>query len=247
MRQRMLDPRSEGSVRIPIEKMHRIPKDKLADIQHIKMNIYIMADYAYSRQIWADESAYIVVGVDEDANYYILASDCGKWGDIGTTEKIIEKIIEYKSGLKMVGVESRGIGFIERRLNELKREKNLMFAFEELKPKNVSKPERIKSTISLFDDGRVYIVDGQNKLESQMSRFRGEEMKHGDDLIDIWGYVGQPGLLNKPVTQKTEEEKKKKEVHEYFERWAKEFPEWQRKHGETRRVRYAAGMRPSDF
>jgi hypothetical protein len=247
MRQVMLDPRSEGSVRIPIEKMHRIPKERLGEIKNIKMNVYILADYAYSRQIWADESAYIVVGIDEDANYYILASDCGKWQDIGTTDKIIEKIIEYKANLKMVGVESRGIGFIERRLNELKREKNLMFAFEELKPKNVSKPERIKSTISLFDNDQVWIVDGQNKLESQMSRFRGEEMKHGDDLIDIWGYVGQPGLLNKPVTQKTEEEKKKKEVHEFFERMAKNWPDITKKRNETRRVRYACGMRPSDF
>ena len=247
MRQRMLDPRSEGSVRIPIEKMHRIPKERLEEIKRIKMNVYVWADYAYSRQIWADESAYIVFGVDEDANYYIMASDCGKWGDIGTTDRIIDKVIEYKNNLKMVGVESRGIGFIERRLNELKREKNLMFAFEELKPKNVSKPERIKSTISLFDNDQVYIVDGQNKLEAQMSRFRGEEMKHGDDLIDIWGYVGQPGLVNKPVTQKTEEEKKKKEVHEFFERMAKRWPEIQKEKVGTRRVRYAGGMRPNYF
>ncbi|MDD5245279.1 MAG: hypothetical protein PHU49_14820, partial [Syntrophorhabdaceae bacterium] len=87
----------------------------------------------------------------------------------------------------------------------------------------------------------------QNKLEAQMSRFRGEEMKHGDDLIDIWGYVGQPGLVNKPVTQKTEEEKKKKEVHEFFERMAKRWPDIQKEKAGTRRVRYAGGMRPNYF
>ena len=247
MRQRMLDPRSEGSIRIPLEKAHRIPIDKLNEILQIPMNIYILADYAYSQNIWSDESAYVVIGIDDDANYYLLESNSGKWGDVGTTEKIIEKVNEYKAKLRTVGVEARGIGHIERSINEIKRRNNLCFGLEELKPRNRTKPERIKSTISLFDDRRVFIVDEKNrKFEEQASRFRGEKMDHGDDIIDAWGYIRED-FVTKPITQKTEEEKKKKEVHEYFERWAKEFPEWQRKHGETRRVRYAAGMRPSDF
>jgi hypothetical protein len=247
MRNIMLDPRSEGTVRIPVEKMHRIPLDKLDEVKKMKLNVYILADYAYSRQVWADESAYVVIGIDDDSNHYILASDCGKWGDIGTTTKIIEKVNEYKSQLKFVGVEARGMGYIEKSINEIKRANNLSFAFEELKPKNRSKAERIKSTISMFDNGQVYIVDGQRKIESQMMVFRGEEMKHGDDLIDTWAYIRDVGV--KPITAKTAEEELRLKTHIFFERWANSQPDYVKKQNErtmNRRV-YHAGMRPNYF
>ncbi len=245
MRQIMLDPRSEGSVRIPIEKMHRIPKERIEEIKNIKMNVYILADYAYSRQIWADESAYMVVGIDDDSNHYILASDSGKWGDIGTTDKIIDKVLEYKKNLRTLGIESRGMGFIERRINELKRNYNLSFGLEELKPKNRSKPERIKGTISLFDNGQVYIIEGQRKLEEQMARFRGEEMKHGDDLIDAWGYIRED-FIQKPITQKTKDEIERERNHIEFERMAAQWPDAV-KRSENRRVCHANTMRDNWF
>jgi hypothetical protein len=250
MRQRMLDPRSEGSIRIPIEKMHRIPADKIDELmKQIQMNIYILSDYAYSRKIWADESAYMVLGIDDESNHYILESDAGKWGDVGTTDKIIDKVMEYKSKLRTLGVESRGMGFIEGRINELKRNHNLSFGLEELKPRNRAKSERIKSTIAMIEDGRVFIVDGKNrKFEEQASRFHGEEMNHGDDILDCWGY-SREDFIHKPVTQKSEEEKLKAATHLFFERWAKSQPDYEKKRSEqTRRVQqYACGMRPSDF
>lgn len=249
MRQIMLDPKSEGAIRIPLEKMHRIPKEKLPELKKQPMNVYILADYAYSRQIWADESAYVVVGIDEESNYYILDSDCGKWGDGGTTDKIIDKVIEYKAQLRQVGVETKGMAYIERRIMEIKREKNLSFGLVELKTNNRPKPMRIKSTISLFDDGRVFIVDGQRKFESQASRFRGEEMKHGDDIIDAWAHVTDDGFISKPQTQKTKEEELKEKTHVFFEKWAKNQPAWIKENEKkqvNRRV-YHAGMRPNYF
>jgi len=245
MRNIMLDPSASGGVRIPIEKIKRIKPEDIESVKRISMNVYILSDYAYSRKIWADESAYMVVGIDDESNHYILASDSGKWGDIGTTDKIIDKVLEYKSKLRVVGVESRGLGFIERRLSEIRRQYNLSFAVEELKPKNRSKAERIKGTIAMFDDGRVFMVDNQNKFVNQASRFRGEEMDHGDDILDCWGYIRED-FVHKPVTQKTEEERLKQENHVQFERWAKSWNDRVAK-GETRRVRHAMGMRPNYF
>ena len=246
MRQIMLDPRSEGSVRIPLEKMTRIPADKLDEVKKTPMNVYILADYAYSKQLWADESAIVVVGIDRESNHYILWSDCGKWGDIGTTDKIINKVQEYKSQLKMVGVESRGRGFIEQSIMKIKRANNLAFSLTELKPENRTKAERIKSTISLFDDGRVFIIDGQRKLESQMSRFRGEEMAHGDDLLDAWAYITKVGT--NPTAPITQEQKEAAFGHIVFERWAAQWPDYLKKKSEfkNRRV-YHAGMQPRYF
>nr|MDD5009200.1 hypothetical protein [Syntrophorhabdaceae bacterium] len=209
--------------------------------------VYILADYAYSRQIWADESAIVVVGIDDESNHYILWSDKGKWQDIGTTERIIEKVLEYKSQIKMVGVETRGMGFVERSIMDAKRANNLSFSLVELKPENKSKAERIKATISLFEDGRVFIVGSQSKIEQEMARFRGEEMRHGDDLMDAWAYIKK--VAQCPVTEKTKEEKEKERNHLMFEEWARKQPSYIREMEQrkgNRRV-YHAGMRPSDF
>jgi hypothetical protein len=247
LRNIMLDPRPGDAVHIPVEKMHRIPIEALDELKRRKLNVYILCDYAYSKQIWADESAIVVVGVDDESNYYILWSDKGKWGDIGTTSKIIGKVLEYKAQIKAVGVETRGMGWIEREVQSAKRANNLTFSLIELKPENKSKAERIKATISLFEDGRVFIVGTQSKLEQEMARFRGEEMRHGDDLVDAWAYIKK--VAQCPVTEKTQEEKDKMERHLVFEKWAQSQPAYIREHAkrEANRRVYHAGMRPSDF
>jgi predicted phage terminase large subunit-like protein len=228
--------------------MTHIPAERLEEIKKMPMNVYILADFAYSQQLWADESAYIIVGVDGDANHYILESDSGKWGDTGTTAKIMDKVVEYKAQLRILGVETRGLGHVEKEINDLKRRHNLSFGFEELKPKNRTKPERIKSTISLFDNHQIFIIDGKNKkFEEQASRFRGEKMDHGDDIIDAWGYIREDFII-KPETPQSREEKEKLQNHLEFERWAASQPDWEKKRREqTGRVRHAMGMRPSDY
>ncbi len=247
LRNIMLDPRPGDAVHIPTEKMHRLPAEALDELKKRKLNVYILADYAYSRQIWADESAIVVVGIDDESNHYILWSDKGKWQDIGTTERIVEKVLEYRNQVKMVGVETRGMGFVERQIMEAKRANNLTFSLVELKPENKSKAERIKATISLFEDGRVFIVGKQGKIEHEMERFRGEEMKHGDDLMDAWAYIKKVGA--RPQTEKTKEEKEREQNHLMFEEWARKQPSYIREMEQRRGNRrvYHAGMRPNYF
>ena len=217
MRQIQLNPSSSSQVRFDMNKIVRM---EVAELGTRKLNVFILADFAYSKHIWADESAIIVFGVDDEANYYILHSDKGKWGDIGTTDKIVGLVRTYIKDLKLVGVETRGFGFIERQMMDTKRAENLNFALVELKPQNRSKPERIKSMISLVDDGRVIFVGSQRKLEEQLVRFRGEEMKHGDDLADVFGYIKD--IAFKPTTQKTIEQKEKDERHKAWVKFVKE-------------------------
>jgi hypothetical protein len=247
MRNVMLDPRPGDSIRIPTEKIHHIPVEALDELKRRKLNVYILADYAYSRQIWADESAIVVVGIDDESNHYILWSDKGKWGDVQTTSRIVDKVIEYKSQIRMVGVETRGLGWVERSIMDAKREHNLTFSLTELKPENKSKAERIKATIPLFQDGRVFMIGNQDKLEHELEAFRGEEMRRGDDLMDAWAYIKKVG--QRPNTEKTQEEKDKAERHRVFEEWALKQPAYIREYAQrqvNRRV-YHAGMRPSDF
>jgi hypothetical protein len=222
LRQRQLRAVSDSQVRFNMNKITEIKDDdRFEFLKDKKLNIYILSDYAYSKKIYADESAIIAFGMDDQANYYILFSDCGKWGDIGTTEKIVNLVRVYQKQLRCVGVEARGYGFIEQRMLQVKRELNISFSCVPLEPKNRGKAERIKSMISVVEDGRVFFVGSQNKLKANIASFRGEEVSHGDDLRDIFGYM--PDVAAKPVTEKTKEERAKEENHRLFQQFAAEI------------------------
>jgi predicted phage terminase large subunit-like protein len=219
LRQIMLDPKPPGTVSIPLEKVHYFDPDKL-DVG--KLNIFILVDYAYSRKIWADESAIVVIGMDDEANYYVLNAVKGKWGDLGTTSKLLEFVRLYQKNLKAVGVETHSLGFVENSILQAKREGNLNFGTIELKPENKSKAERIKGTISLFEDGRMYFAKGRTgQLESELKNFRGEEMQHGDDLMDAFAYA--PKITFKPITEKTKAEKDKEDRHKEWVRFSEDI------------------------
>ena len=207
MRQIMLDPRPPGAVQFDMGLIKYFDPDSITK----KLNVFILCDFAYSRQTWADDSAIVVVGVDEDNSYYILYADKDKWGDVGTTEKLIEVAGKFKTNLRMVGVEVRSFGFVQKRMIEAKRKSDLNFALTELKPGNRSKSERIKALIPLLEDGRFYMVKGLRKLEDEMYRFKGVELKRGDDLMDSLAYILD--VAYKPETIKTQEEKDKEANH----------------------------------
>lgn len=219
VRQFMLDPRPPGSINFNMDNIRYIDPN---DIKK-KLNIFVLSDFAYSRQVWADDSAIVVVGVDDEANYYVLYADKDKWGDIGTTKKLMEVAEKYKANLKGVGVETRSFGFVQKMVLEKKRETNMNFGLTELEPKNRSKAERIKALIPLLEDGRFYMVRGLRKLENEMMAFRGEEMKRGDDLMDALAYILD--VAYKPETVTTKEQKDKEENHRIWEGIIKEVSE----------------------
>jgi phage terminase large subunit-like protein len=214
-----------------MNKIKRVEKDF---IKSTKLNIFIVSDYAYSKHIYSDESAIITFGIDDESNYYVLYSDKGKWGDIGTTERIIDQVRIHHENLKLVGVEARGLGFIERSMMEVKREENFSFGVVELKPENRSKPERIKAMISVVEDGRVYFVGPHRKLEGELICFRGEELRHGDDLSDTFAYMRT--IAFKPATQKTREQKEKEEQARAFKEFADDFRRSKEQQSQSRRV-----------
>ena len=200
LRQRMLDPRPPGSIQFNMEGIKYVDLNELKK----KLNVFILCDFAYSRQAWADDSAIVVVGLDNDGNYYVLYAAKDKWGDIGTADKIFQVAQRFKDNLRLVGVETRSYGFVKNRLIEGKRKENINFGMVELKPGNRSKPERIKALIPLIEDGRLYMARGLRQLTDEMSRFRGEEMRHGDDLMDALAYILD--VSYKPDVIKTQEQ-----------------------------------------
>ncbi len=207
LRQYMLDPRPPGAIQFDMDAIQYISPN---DIKK-KLNVFILCDYAYSKQAWADDSAIVVVGVDDDNNYYVLYADKDKWGDVVTTEKLFEVAMRFKDNLRLVGVETRSFGFVQKRMTEAKRQKDITFGLVELKPAGRVKSERIKAMTHVVEDGRLFMVRGLYKLEAEMRSFRGEEMKRGDDLMDALAYIRDVAYT--PQTQKTKEEMEKDDNH----------------------------------
>jgi hypothetical protein len=207
LRQFALDPRPPGTIQFDMDAIHYISPN---DIKK-KLNVFILCDYAYSKQIWADDSAIVAVGVDDEKNFYVLYADKDKWGDLDTTKKLFDVAMRFKENLRLVGVESRSMGFINERMIKAKRENNITFGVTELKPAGRSKSERIKAVTHIVEDGRMYMVRGLHKLETEMRHFRGEEMKRGDDLMDALAYVLDVAYT--PQTQQTAEEILKEKNH----------------------------------
>jgi len=231
LRQFMLDPRPPGSIQFDMAAIRYINPNDITK----KLNVFILCDYAYSKQSWADESAIVVVGVDDENNFYVLYADKDKWGDVVTTEKLFEVAMRFKDNLRLVGVETRSFGFVQKRMIEAKRENNITFGLTELKPAGRAKSERIKAVTHIVEDGRLFMVRGLYKLEKEMRNFHGEDMKHGDDLMDALAYMLDVAYT--PQTEKTKEELDKAENHRIWEPIYKAANELaQRREKETWRV-----------
>jgi hypothetical protein len=231
MRQFMLDPRAPGTIKFDMSKVKYITPD---EIGNVKLNIFILSDFAYSTQPWADDSAIVVVGIDDDNNHYVMWAEKGKWGDVVTTDKVIALTEQFKSGLRMVGVETRSFQFVKERILQ-NRPAGAEWGITDLKPeKNASKPERIKALIPLLDDGKLYIFRGLKALEGEMMRFRGEKMAHGDDLMDSLAYIKQ--VAYKPQTEKTREEKEKETNHRLWTEQIRIHSEYKNQPDTLRRV-----------
>lgn len=231
LRQFMLDPRAPGTIKFDMSKIKYITPDEIADI---KLNIFILSDFAYSIQPWADDSAIVVVGIDDDKNHYFMWAEKGKWGDVVTTDKVIGLTEKFKDGLRLVGVETRSFQFVKERILK-NRPAGAEWGITDLKPeKNASKPERIKALIPILDDGKWYMFYGLKALEGELMRFRGEKMAHGDDLMDSAAYIKQ--VAYKPQTEKTREEKEKEVNHRLWADQIRIFKDYKNQPDDLRRA-----------
>lgn len=227
LRQFALDPRPPGTIQFDMDAIHYISPN---DIKK-KLNVFILSDYAYSKQAWADDSAIVAVGVDDEKNFYVLYAAKDKWGDIVTTDKLFEVAMRFRENLRLVGVEARSIGFVNERLQKAKRENNIVFGVVELKPAGRSKSERIKAMTHIVEDGRLFMVRGLHQLETEMRHFRGEEMKRGDDLMDALAYILDVAYT--PQTQKTQEEVEKEQNHVAWQSVTREAEELEKRRTES--------------
>jgi hypothetical protein len=200
------------------ESIYRIPMDRVTIFQSLDtcpppssdLTLCFTVDTAKKATKDADKSA-IVVGLwDKGKDLYVIEGIQGKWGTLGTMDKLFEMVAlwsEVFQGVEIkLGVESDTWDVIEtffrdRRYKFEAKYPGIRMSLTELKTKSVAKTDRIMGMIPLVEAGRVKIYEPRcEQLLGRLYAFRGKAVRKGDDLEDAWAYqrdLGMSGVVER--------------------------------------------------
>lgn len=171
------------------------------------MNVYILCDPANSKKDTSDYTVFMVVGLASDNNYYIL--DCIK-DRFNPTERIKTAIKLHQKWNKKTGKppkvswEAYGMMTDTFYLKKAQDDLNYRFPVVEIKSR-VTKEDRIRRLIPIFESGRVYIptkfryTDMDGVSRELMQEFIDSEFllfpvsKH-DDMLDALAQITEEDL-----------------------------------------------------
>ena len=175
------------------------------DLKNVgKMNIFVTCDPAISEEASADETVFVVNGVDRFNNWWILDIVAGRMN----SRKLIETIfdIDDRWQPKTFGIETQSFQkIIKYQLEDEMKAKNWWIPFTELKPDLRSKKSRIRGLQPRFEYGIIYLKENAHdtlKFVDQYLRF--PKSLH-DDYLDALAYQ-----LDVAYPPKVETERKKK-------------------------------------
>jgi predicted phage terminase large subunit-like protein len=167
------------------------------------LNLYLLCDPAHSKKKGSDYSAFFIVGLGSDLNYYIidLIRDRLNLGE--RTETLMFLHRKYRpiaTGYERYGLQSD----IEHIEMEMSRE-NYRFTIEELGGKT-SKLDRIGRLIPKFEAGRVYLPtyrmyrDAEGKNVDLVQSFIQQEYMNWpvsahDDMLDCLARIDDIGAV----------------------------------------------------
>jgi len=173
-------------------------------------------DLASSAEMYADETAITIVGMDHDWNIYVLDYIKGRWG---TASEVVDRIFEMygKWRPNTFGMETNGYQRIYKLACEAEmRKRKIYFPVEEFKSgPQKSKFDRIKTLEPFYRDGKVFhaLWMQRKDLEAQLQMVSQDGLKgKRDDLADAVS-MALP-YLNPGATPLAESEK------EYTWDWA---------------------------
>jgi predicted phage terminase large subunit-like protein len=180
------------------------------------MDIYCAGDLAISKKEQADWTVFMVVGVDEHENIFVLEEYRGRgWG----TKKIIDTMIEIhkKWHPRRFGLEQGHISLtMEDSINARLREEKLYdLHLEPLKPGKNDKELRARAIQGLMEHGKVFWPQGALWVDAHLNELLRFPNGVKDDRVDADAWIGR--MLAKqlyigtgrPKTDKTKSWKKK--------------------------------------
>ena len=159
------------------------------DIDLSRLNVFTTVDLAISKDISADYTAVVTVGVTEENHWLVLDIDYGRYDPSEQIEAIFRAVKKWNPlivGIEKVAYQSALAHFLQKEMPS----RGLFFRVEPLKAEK-KKELRIQALQPRFATGTVWFPKGAHfltELESELLMFpRG---KH-DDLIDALAYMEQ--------------------------------------------------------
>jgi hypothetical protein len=148
------------------------------------LSVYAAVDFAYSVSTSSDFTVIVVVGVDEDNNYYVLDIDRFKTNKISVMYEHVEKIYRKWKFRKLRAECVAAQKLIVQQFKEYMRSQNVIFTIDEYyPPKTMNKQERIAATLEpRYANNQIWHYKGGNcqTLEEELVLTNSEH----DDVKD---------------------------------------------------------------
>jgi predicted phage terminase large subunit-like protein len=156
------------------------------------MDIYASGDLAISKKEQADFSVFLVVGVDEQENIYVLEEYRGRgWG----TTEIIDTMVEIHRKWKprRFGLESGHISLtMEDSINaRIRKDKLFDLHLEPLKPGKADKELRARAIQGLMSQGKVFWPQGALWVDEFLNELLRFPNGVKDDRVDAAAWIGK--------------------------------------------------------
>lgn len=155
------------------------------------MDIYAAGDLAISKKEHADYTVFLVAGVDEDENIYLLDSYRGRWN----ANEIIDKMFEIHDKWKprRFGLEKGHISMtldapLQRRIKDAKK---FDLHVEELPPGKSDKELRARSIQGMMALGKVYWPEGALWVDDFLNEMLRFPNGVKDDCVDAAAWIGK--------------------------------------------------------
>ena len=176
--------------------------------QHL--DIYVAGDLAISKADTASWTVFIVAGLDEAGNIWILDEYRGRWNAneiINVMFKIQDKYHPRQFGLEKGHISLTMDAFLQSRIRA---EKRYDFHYIELKPGKADKQLRARSIQGLMSHGRVFWPEGALWVTDCINELLRFPNGVNDDRVDAAAWLGKM-LATKAYSgfSRSKEEKRK--------------------------------------
>lgn len=147
-----------------------------------KLNIFAMCDPAVAQTAESDYSAIVVVGEDDNRNWWVRETRRGRW----SVNQLIDQMFDIHKQWQPHSFTIETIGqaqSILQPIHDAEIERNIFLPLVAIKARNaVQKETRIRSVLQpRFERGKVYILPHMDELRDELLKF--PKSAH-DDMVD---------------------------------------------------------------